>query len=312
QWVIEDLLSTGLTLLVGAPKIGKSWLTLYIALCVSSGTPLWGFATTQGEVLCLCLEDTFSRIQQRLWRLTDEASECLYFAVQADRIQGGLLSQLQSFIAEHPKTKLVFVDTFQTVRMPSRDSAYAADYNDIGVLKRFADDNGIALLVVHHTRKMGDSDVFNTVSGTTGITGSADSTLVLTRDTRCGGTATLSVTGRDVEFQELKLRFHDCRWELVEKTSPEELEERDVPDAVLRVVDFMATRPGDWEGTATNLAQEVHVENISVAVLGKYLAQHHSFMASRGVSYARRHHREGNLLTLSHVPSCELSEGTEG
>ena len=83
--------------------------------------------------------------------------------------------------------KLVIVDTFQMVRKPSRDSAYAADYADLTPLKRLADANGIAVVVVHHARKMGDADVFNTVSGTTGITGCADSTRARAPSSHCGG-----------------------------------------------------------------------------------------------------------------------------
>ena len=63
--VIEGLLPAGTYLLAGAPKIGKSWLALWLCLCVSQGQALWNFATTQGEALYLSLEDSFQRIQTR-------------------------------------------------------------------------------------------------------------------------------------------------------------------------------------------------------------------------------------------------------
>lgn len=308
EWIIEDLMPTGLHLLTGAPKVGKSWLVLDLALKVSSGEPLWGFATRKCGVLYLALEDVYTRIQQRLWRLTDVAGNNLNFAVASERIATGLIAQMQEFIERHDGIGLVIIDTLQMVRTPSRDSAYAADYNDIGALKRFADENELAMVLIHHTRKLGDSDVFNTVSGTTGITGSADSTFVLTKQNRCDGNATLSITGRDIEFQELKLRFNNCRWELVEKTSKEELEEREIPDTVLRVLDFMATRVGGWSGTATELLEEIGMDDVSVAVLGKHLAQHRLFLASRGISYDRKHVREGNILTLEK----SIGDGSEG
>lgn len=312
EWVVEDLIPYGLHLLVGSPKIGKSWLVLDLGLAISAGEPFWGFATRQSDVLYLCLEDTHNRIQQRLWKITDEASKRFHFAVSAHTITDGLLAELEDFVEGHPNTGLVVIDTFQVVRSPSRDSAYAADYYDMTALKTFADEHGIAVLVIHHTRKMGDSDVFNTVSGTTGITGSADSTLVLTKNSRSDSNATLSIAGRDIPFQELKLRFNDCRWKLVEKTSTEELEEREVPDAILRVLDFMAATPGDWQGTATALQNEAGITDITVAVLGKYLAQHRDFMAMRGVLFDRVHRREGNLVTLIHSRPCEGSESSEG
>ena len=69
SFVVDDLLPQGLHLLAGAPKIGKSWLALWLCLCVSQGQPLWNFAVTQGEVLYLSLEDSFQRIQTRLLSL---------------------------------------------------------------------------------------------------------------------------------------------------------------------------------------------------------------------------------------------------
>ncbi len=135
--------------------------------------------------------------------------------------------------------------------------SYAADYADMSAPKKFADAHGTAILCVHHNRKMDDQDVFNTVSGTNGITGAADCTMVLSNLNRASKHATLSVTGRDVEFQEYKVKLTDCVWELIEKTSKEELEERDVPDDVLRTLDFMMTQPVEWKGTTTELFNAV-------------------------------------------------------
>ena len=62
-FVVEDLLPQGLHLLAGAPKIGKSWLALWLCLCTAQGKPLWNFATKPCEVLYLCLEDS-SRLRR--------------------------------------------------------------------------------------------------------------------------------------------------------------------------------------------------------------------------------------------------------
>ena len=73
SFVVDDLLPQGLHLLAGAPKIGKSWLALWLCLCAAQGKPLWTFATHLCEVLYLCLEDSFQRIQSRLFDLTEDA-----------------------------------------------------------------------------------------------------------------------------------------------------------------------------------------------------------------------------------------------
>lgn len=92
----------------------------------------------------------------------------------------------------------------------------------------------------------------------------------------------------------------------MEKTSVEELEERDVPDFVLRVIDFMASQPCQWQGTASRLMEESGVDSVSVAVFGKYLAQHKGFLIGRSITYSRTHTRDGNILRLERI-----SEGRE-
>ncbi|MGI6105153.1 MAG: AAA family ATPase [Raoultibacter sp.] len=306
SWLIEGLLAVGLIVLAGTPKVGKSWFAALLGLCVSTGQPFLEHATAQAEVLYLCLEDTFPRIQQRLFHLTDAANEKLHFAVMADKLQNGLVGQLERFVAQHPDTKLVIVDTLQTVRNATNDNAYAADYGDLGMLKRFADEHGLAVLLIHHTRKMSDSsNVFNMVSGSNGIMGSADETMILAKGNFFDGKATLSVTGRDVDLAEYKLAFRDCRWELIEQTSRDELEERDVPAVVLTVLDFMSNRAGNWEGTATQLIDEAGVTDVKSNVLAKFLNEHSAFLHERGTNYDYRRTSTARLITLTKIVGAD-------
>ena len=130
HFLVDELIPEGLHILAGAPKIGKSWLALWLCLCVSQGQPLWNFAVTQGEVLYLSLEDSFQRIQTRLFDLTEDAPPTLHFAIMADTLKHGLEQQIEQFLAEHPNTKLVVIDTLQRVRSAGSDSnLYANDYD---------------------------------------------------------------------------------------------------------------------------------------------------------------------------------------
>ena len=116
SFVVEDLLPQGLHLLAGAPKIGKSWLALWLCLRVAQGEPLWNFATKPCEVLYLCLEDSFQRIQNRLLDLTEDAPSTLHFAVMSQQLHDGLVEQMEQFLREHPATGLVVIDTLQRIR----------------------------------------------------------------------------------------------------------------------------------------------------------------------------------------------------
>ena len=218
-FLVDELLPEGLHILAGAPKIGKSWLALWLCLCVAQGQSLWGFATAQGEVLYLSLEDSFQRIQTRLCDLTEDAPPTLHFAIMADTLKHGLEQQVEQFLTEHPNTKLVVIDTLQRVRGTGCDNnLYANDYQDIGLLKNFADKQHIAILLIHHLRKLHDDDPMNMISGSTGLSGAADSTFVLQKHSRLANIASLHCTGRDIPDRTLKLEFgeEDHVWKLLE------------------------------------------------------------------------------------------------
>ena len=218
NFVVDTLLSQGLHILAGSPKVGKSWLALWLAVTVAKGDPVWGMGVKQGTTLYLCLEDSTLRIQNRLFDLTEDAPPTLHFAVMSQQLHNGLVEQIEQFLKEHPQTRLIVIDTLQRIRTAGNDAnPYASDYRDIGVLKALADKYRIAILLVHHLRKMNDDDPMNMISGTTGLSGATDSNFVLRKSQRRENTATLYCTGRDIPYRELALEFdgEDHVWKLL-------------------------------------------------------------------------------------------------
>ena len=68
--------------------MGKSWLALWLCLKVAKGEVVWDFKSTRGTVLCLCQEDSYARIQNRLFQIAEDAPPSLYFANLAGQIGG--------------------------------------------------------------------------------------------------------------------------------------------------------------------------------------------------------------------------------
>jgi len=217
KFCVQTLLPYGMSILGGSSKIGKSWLVLDLCIRVAKGEPFWNFPTTKGTTLYLCLEDTFSRIQDRLLRITDEWSDNAFFAVASKTLADGLCDQIRDFVKEHPDTVLVAIDVFQMIRGNEKENSYAVDYRDVQMIKQLAVELDIAILVVHHVRKLTDEDPFNMLSGSTGISGAADTSFVLKRSNRNQANATLSCTGRDIESRDMELKFNKetCTWELL-------------------------------------------------------------------------------------------------
>ena len=260
--VVENLLYTGAYILAGAPKIGKSFLVAQIAYHISSGRPLWGYQVRQGTVLYLALEDDEGRLQRRMYRMFGvEGANSLYFATNAKLIGGGLDGQLENFVQEHRDTRLIVIDTLQKVRETVNDSySYSSDYDVIGKLKQFADKHGVCVLIVHHTRKQPAGDSFEMISGTTGLLGCADGALLMQKEKRTDGKATLDIVGRDQPDQRLYLTKDQEHlvWEL--ERAENELWKQP-PDPVLEAVSKMVSAENpDWEGSPTELAETLQTD----------------------------------------------------
>lgn len=290
-YIVDNLLPQGLSIFCGASKIGKSWLMLDLALNVAKGKTMWGLATHQCDVLYLTLEDTIVRVQERLYKLVDEAPSNLRIAVACEKIGKGLEEQINTVIKEYPKTKLIIIDTFQKVRNIGgtvKDGMYAVDYADVSALKDIADKNKIAVMFVHHLRKVKDlNDPFNDVSGSTGIAGAADTMLILSRS-RNDKNANLLVSGRDICYQEFSLGFENCKWNLEHIKTSSEVQEEQIPHFILKLCDFLSQQT-EWSGTATELIATMGDTETPPNVVTKYLGRFaNKYLEPIGIKYSTK------------------------
>lgn len=207
-YIVENFISEGLHVLASPPKIGKSWLMLWIGHQVASGGDVWGRATSQGTVLYLCLEDNRSRLQKRLYKIVENPTAKLELVTESDTISTGLLTCINKFLKNHLDTKLIIVDTLQKIRDDTNSAnQYANDYSELTTLKKIAYENHIAIILVHHLRKQYDEDPLNRFSGSIGFTSVTDNIYMLETSKRTSQKATLFTTGRDILSMEFKLHF---------------------------------------------------------------------------------------------------------
>ena len=310
NFVVDTLISQGLHILAGSPKVGKSWLALWLAVTVAKGEPVWGMSVKQGTTLYLCLEDSVLRIQNRLFEITEDAPSSVHFCTECALIGQGLEEQVNAFVAAHPDTVLVIIDTLQMVR-PIHDATYANDYRDLSVLKRLADKHGIAILLIHHLRKETADDVFNRISGTTAISGAVDSSFTLIEDKRGSGKATLSCIGRDIEYRELTLeRNAENVWELVSdsRTQPELLGDR----IVILLSELMRDRT-EFIGTPTELSAQIDPagsEGITPKKVSRLILQSVAALSKIGISAVVRRSNGKRLIELRRAESDD-AQGTQ-
>ncbi len=264
----------------------------------------------QGTVLYLALEDDESRLQRRMFRMFGvEGTSSLHFATSAKMIGSGLDEQLEKFVREHSDTKLIIVDTLQKVReMVSDNYSYSSDYEVIGKLKQFADRHGVCILIVHHTRKQPAGDSFEKISGTTGLSGCADGALIMQKEKRTDGKATLEISGRDQPDQRLYLSKDQERLVWLLDHAENELWKQS-PDPVLEAVaKIVSDANREWEGSPTELSEALQL-NMAVNRLTKHLNVNASrLLEEHQVKYENKTKHAGRRIRLTYMVEAPMVE----
>lgn len=269
-WTVPGLLPEGCFLFAGAPKTGKSWVALQIALAVATGGLLFGkIQVEQADVLYLDLESNQRRMKSRLEAMIGEddwpARGTLMITNDADRLPE-LVDRLDEWMLRKPRTRLIVIDIFENIRPDDSNvknvNLYRLDYNSIRLLTRWADAYHVTILMLHHTNKMHSPDnQFNKISGSTGLTGATSGAWVM------GGTEkdeyVLKVQGRDLESSDdLFLKWDSFLCKHVLAGSGALYSISDERKAILEVMD------NDQEWSPRELAEEV---NKPVTAIGKLL-----------------------------------------
>ncbi|MGJ5591612.1 AAA family ATPase [Micrococcus lylae] len=241
SYTVPGLIPEGLTVLVAAPKVGKSWFVLDLAhAAATGGTVLGSIQVQRRPVLYLALEDGPRRLQDRLRVLDVESgsSELLLITRPSASVPDTIAAYLNRYGDRSP---LVILDTLgRARRVYGGNDAYGRDYSDMGGLKELVDRwPGSALVVVHHTRKGEPVDFLDAVSGTQGIAGAADTVILFAR-ARGEESGKLSVTSRDARDGVYAVTHDNGRWRIVGDSLAEAAAEAEKAEAVAGVGDDMA------------------------------------------------------------------------
>jgi hypothetical protein len=213
EYAIPDVLPSGVTLLAGKVKHGKSWMALGFGIAVATGGVALGTKPVEaGDCLYLALEDNKRRLQKRLRKLLVDGSgpERLHLEVEWPRADEGGIEALDKWLTDHPECRLVIIDTLARFkpRTSGKRTQYDEERDSVDPLAPLADRHNVAIVLVHHLRESESDDPLDMIHGSAGLTGGVDGALVLKRK-RGDADAYLTVDGRDIEeHTELALRWH--------------------------------------------------------------------------------------------------------
>ena len=229
KWIVPGILPTGLTILSSKPKQGKSFLALSLALNASSGRIFLNhFDTNISKCLYVSCEDSKRMIQRRLRRMIGENKSILKadnFFIEETSTKGIMknINMLAYFIGKY-QLDLIIVDTLGKFIEPpeSGGNQYLNEYKMMGEYQNFAHENDVCLLFIHHNRKMSSSNSIDTILGTNGISGGADTLWILNE---YGARMKLDIYGKEVESKSLLVEFNksNFEWSMIDEISESDL-----------------------------------------------------------------------------------------
>lgn len=262
MYLVSGMLSEGLGGLSAKSKLGKSWMSLQLAVAITLGEPFLGFQTKKSGALYIDLENSPSLSQERLRTVLDgrEPPDDLYFVYDFNLIGKGFEEDMEKFLFEHPEVKLIIIDVLQKVKPQKKKNQtdYEADYEVLTILKTIAEKYRVCIMPIYHDRKAVDpTDPFANMLGSTALMGTSDFIWNLYKEERKSPEATLAITGRTVKDAQYKVRRVGALWQnLGDAVAIEEARKRQEydNDPVVNTIKRLVEKGhGKWEGIVKEL-----------------------------------------------------------
>lgn len=264
DFIIENLLSPGLSMLAADPKAGKSWFALLMCLCVAQGQKFLDYDTNKCNCLYFALEDSDNRVKNRIKKIFDgtRLPNTFNYCISVNDLSNGLIEQLELVYSSMRDLRLIVIDTLQCIRgqYNNRDGgAYGYDYKEMNMLKEFAKNHNLSMLLIHHTSKADNpNDPFYSISGTRALTGALDLMMVIKKENVTDKQAKLYIRGRDIGDDAFVIEMNDCKW--VKVGSLEEMERKDAlqkyrENPIVIAINKAVEKSGSWRGRLSELIE---------------------------------------------------------
>ena len=146
-------------------------------------------------------------------------------------------------------------------------NAYASDYAEIGQLKEFADDNDVAIVIVHHARKSIDEvDPYSNILGSVALQGVVDTMMVI--NNRKQDEIMFYAKGRDIGQVARVIELDDDKkgktflWSIVgtpeEQAKAREKREYENNPLVITIKELLKNNPSGWSGNSTDIMNAMY------------------------------------------------------
>jgi RecA-family ATPase len=176
EWLVEGMLPLGgFSILASPPKVGKTTLARFLAMCIAQGEPFLGREVRQGTVIYYGLEEIKVGIKEHFKSMGAKRTDNIY--VFADTISSNPIEQLKMHI-ENVSPVFIIIDTLFRFINAEDSNSYTQMTKALSPLLYLAREKGIHICILHHTNK-GPSRGQNSILGSTAISGTVDTMIML-------------------------------------------------------------------------------------------------------------------------------------
>ncbi len=228
-WVWDQFLPEGgLALVTAFMKVGKSTFIYFLLVAIAQGRPFLEYATKQGGVLILAVEEHPRDVRLRLRRLGACPEDPIYLHTGRLDCNPATMAALRDFITDH-EISLVVLDTLGLYWTIKDENNNAAVVQQCSPFLDLARETGCCVVLVHHDRKAGGEEGRG-IRGGSALLGLVDQAIML--DKRQGG-------NKDQRMLRTVGRYAETPPELVLELAEEEYRNLGTPEEVGRDANMM-------------------------------------------------------------------------
>lgn len=233
KWIVNNFfIQSGVSIIAGKPKAGKSTLSRLTALNIAKGNSVLGSATEKGIVLYFALEEIEEQVKKSFYLLGADGSEEIYLHIGP--LKNGL-KNLRKGIKKYRPTFVIVDPLFRLLRLSDINS-YSEVTSAMEELISIAREFKTHLCLIHHTNKSSDSSTG--ILGSTAIFAAVDAVLLLRRTTESSYLSSRMRYGTDLK--EVILEFDETTKSFEIGSTKEEV---DIEKAKKLILKFLGGPP---------------------------------------------------------------------
>lgn len=317
--IVEDMIrGYNVSVLSGDPKAGKTAFALELAYKVSKGEPVYGKDTFQKGVLYISLDTNYAEIAERVKKMGFQNSDQLSFYFNHGlKLKKGRPTLEELIINQKekmPSLGLVIVDMFYNIVELDVANEYSNSKTRIEMdcLNSLAQNYNVAILILVHNKKNTRKSDYRNTCGATSLNGSASgSIMILERDGIGNDKAVLSIGGRNVREQVLKLSMNT---KTMSYSVLEDIEDEPRIDEEIAYLRNLMIKKLEWSGTMEQLCSLINSKKTASA-FGKVLKSSEPILKKEGITVERQRTTGKRIVKLRYEvgpniinQDCDASE----